>query len=163
MKKLWILLVLMLTLAGCGAAETFETVDDVYAPQDIAEPKEVTLTLPVDASAQVMESEYGRLYFCEGYDMMLETTASGDLDRTLQTLTGYSRDSLTVMETAVSDIRRFECVWTSAGEAGDQVGRAVILDDGSYHYCLSVMAPAEEAGSLQESWQELLQSFDLQS
>lgn len=161
MKKVWIVMVLMTLLTGCGAAQTFETVDDVYSPQEAPEPKQVSLTLPEDAAAQTMESDQGTLYFCDGYEIMVETLSGGDINSTLKNLTGFSRDALTVMETSVSDVTRYECVWTAAGEAGDQVGRAVILDDGSYHYCLSVMAHSNDAGSLQESWQELLMSFDV--
>ncbi len=161
MKKLWIMMALVLMMCGC-AAPTFETMNDVYAPQQEISPQKTAFQIPNDAAAQVMENENGRLYFCEGYEIMVETHSAGDLNRTIQTLTGYAKDALTVMETSVSEIDRYECVWTSAGEAGDQIGRAVILDDGSYHYCMSVMAAAQEAGSLQDTWEELLRTFRLQ-
>lgn len=161
MKKIWIVIALVFTMCGC-AAQTFETVDDVYAPQQEISPQKTAFLIPEDAAAQVMENQNCRLYFCDGYEIMLETMAAGDLNETIQTLTGYSADALTVMETSASEVKRYECVWTAAGEAGDQVGRAVILDDGSYHYCMSVMASAQEAGSLQKTWEDLLRTFSLQ-
>lgn len=162
MKKLWIVMALILTMCGC-TAPTFETMNDVHAPQQERIPQKTAFQIPNDAAAQVMESDNGRLYFCDGYEIMVETLAAGDLNRTVQTLTGYGADALTIMETSVAQINRYECVWTAVGEAGDQVGRAVILDDGSYHYCMSVMAAAQEAGSLQETWEALLRSFSVQS
>lgn len=163
MKRLWIIGVLMMMLCGCAPVEDFETMKDVYALQKLSDPAQISLALPADAASPVMESENGKLYFCDGYEIMVQTLAAGDLNRTLQSLTGYTRDALTVIETANDQIRRYECVWTAAGEAGDQVGRAVIMDDGSYHYCVSVMAHALESGSLQETWQELFTSVKIQS
>ncbi len=126
-------------------------------------PQVITFDLPEDAAAQVISGENGTLYFCDGYEIMVQTLSSGDLNRTLQTLTGYSADALTVIETATSNVKRYESAWTAAAEEGDQVGRTVILDDGNYHYCLSVMASAREAGSLQECWQALFSSLALQA
>ena len=163
MKKLWILLLLVLLLSGCGAAETFENVEDVYSLQEQQMPKSITFAVPVDASSQVMEGEYGKLYFCDGYEIMVQTMESGDLNRTLHALTGYSKEDLTVMQTATADVDRYDCVWLTAGEAGDHIGRTAILDDGTHHYCLSVIAMAHEAGSLQNSWNELFSSIQLQS
>jgi hypothetical protein len=163
MKRLWIIGVLMMMLCGCASVEDFETMKDVYAPQNLSDPAQISLIIPADAASPVMESENGKLYFCDGYEIMVQTMEAGDLNSTLESLTGYTKDSLTVIETMTDDVRRYECVWTAAGEAGDQVGRAVIMDDGSYHYCVSVMAHALESGSLQETWQELFTSFKIQS
>lgn len=163
MKKVWIIVLLTLVLSGCAAAETFETVADDLDGIQAMSPAKLTFSVPPDAAAQVMHSDNGALYFCDGYDIMVQTLAGGDLDRSLRTLTGYDSDSLTVMATQKGNTDRYECAWISAGEAGDQIGRTVILDDGQFHYSLSVTASAEEAGSLQDSWRELFQSVGLQS
>ena len=159
MKKLCFLLVCVLLLAGCQAAPTFETMEDVYAPQPQSTPRQVALDLPEDVQTIVGDS--GKLYLCDGYDITVETFVSGDLNSTVQLLTGFAPDALTMMETAVSDARRYECVWTAAGENGDTVGRAVVLDDGQYHYCVTVMSNADTAGDLTGVWQELLNSVHL--
>lgn len=158
MKKVWMIMLALLMLTGCGARQTMETVDDVYASQPMEVPKEVSLMLPEDAQLAMVNGE-SRLYFCNGYEIMVETVASGDLNRTLADMTGYDRTKLTVMETELDGAVRYECVWTSAGESGDMVGRAVILDDGNYHYCLSVISAADEAGALQQTWNDLTTSF----
>lgn len=163
MKKFGIIIALLFILTGCSTVPTFEGVDDVYAPQVQVEPRKTALTIPKDASAWVMENGGNKLYFCDGYEIMVETLVAGDLNKTLQELTGYSKDALTILETGTSEIERYECVWSASGEAGDQVGRTVILDDGNYHYCLSMTANAGESGSLQQVWQEIAGSFGLQS
>ena len=49
----------------------------------------------------------------------------------------------------------------SAGETGDLVGRGMILDDGSYHYCLTVLAEADKAAENQAFWDSMFQTFRL--
>lgn len=162
MKKLWILLLCMFLLAGCGAKETFETVDDSFVTPVSAPMKQVSLALPKEAAVTVMDNgEGGRLYLCDGYVLTVQTMDSGDLQKTLREATGFSKEDLTLMETNHYGTTRYDCVWTSAGETGDQVCRAAILDDGTCHYVVSVMAPAEAAGQLRETWQSLLDSISL--
>lgn len=160
MKRICMLLMFVLCLCGCQAAQTFETVSDVYSPMTAAQPRQMALTVP--EGARVIGSESGRLYLCDGYEITLETMSAGDLNATVRSLTGFPSDALTILETATAEIDRYECVWSAAGEGGDVVGRAVVLDDGDYHYCLTVTAPANSAGKLQETWQHLLDSFSLE-
>lgn len=159
MKKLCCLLIFVLFLAGCQSTPTFETMADVYAPQPKNAPKEVKLELPADT--QVIAGDSGKLYLCDGYDVTVQTVSGGDINSTITNLTGFATDALTIMQTSVADVNRYECVWTAAGETGDTVGRAVVLDDGQYHYCITVMGQAENAGALAETWQELLSSVSL--
>lgn len=163
MKKGWIGLALAaLLLTACGAQETFETVSDVAAQSVSAAARQVLLTLPEEAAVCVFEdAQTGSLYLCDGYNISLQTLQGGDLDRTLRTVTGYGREQLTLMQTKQENAKRYECVWSAAGEGEDQVGRAVILDDGSYHYVLTAMAGETHAGDLTETWQEIFSSFGL--
>jgi len=41
------------------------------------------------------------------------------------------------------------------------VGRVLVLDDGKFHYCVSIMAMAADAGDCMEDWNEVLQSVAL--
>ncbi len=163
MKRIVIVVFLLIILSGCGVQETFETVKDVYAPLPSQEPASVEFLLPEDAAAPVFHNDGGKLYFCDGYEIMVDTLEAGDLNRTVRTLTGYDADSLAILQTGSNQSKRYEFVWTAAGEGGDQVGRTVILDDGNYHYCISFFALANDAGSLQETWQEIASSFQLSS
>ncbi len=162
MKKLGLFILAALLLTACGAPKDFETMSDVYDAPQPAEAAEMVFSVPQDAAVQVMEAEgAGSLYQCDGYSVMAQTLSSGDLDATLRAVTGYPRDALQVLQRKDGTLTRYECVWSSAGEGGDQVGRAVILDDGSYHYCLSVMCDAENAGKLAQAWQKLFDGFSI--
>jgi hypothetical protein len=161
MKRLVLLIMLVLLLAGCTPAGSFEQLQDVYAPEETPEPAKICLTLPADATAQTLTGSTGRLYFCEGYELIVETLAGGDLDRTLLILTGCEREDLTLLETGSGSEKRWETVWSAVGEGTQQVGRLLIVDDGNYHYCVSVMADALDAGALQESWESLFGSVVL--
>lgn len=161
MKKILCLLLCVVILSGCAAKGTFEQLQDVYAPEASPEPAKISLTLPADAASQTLTGSSGRLYFCEGYEIAVETLAGGDLDRTLRILTGCDREDLTVLETGSGNERRWETVWSAAGEGAQQVGRLLVVDDGNYHYCVSVMADALDAGALQERWETLLGSVVL--
>lgn len=157
--KKWMLLGLLpLLLLGCGGRETFETVADDPMQPVMASPRTVTVRLPEEAAAPVLESDTQQVYLCEGYEILLENLPSGDLDRTLRTLTGFGKDALTVMKTSQGSVDRYEFVWVSAGEHGDRLGRAAVLDDGNYHYCLSVLRDGEEG---EDIWEEVFSSFTL--
>ena len=160
MKKLVCMLFACLLLVGCGAKETFEVISDGYE-SPVAEPRQVVCRLPEEATAQTIQSDYGQLYFCDGYEIALQTMPSGDLDKTLRELTGFGKEDITVISTGTENTSRYDLVWTAAGEGGDMVGRAAVLDDGNYHYCMTVMASQENAATLRETWRSLFESFIL--
>lgn len=160
MKKCCAVILLLLLLTGCGAQETFETISDEYVQSASAVQMDILLNVPQEAVMQSLKNEDGeKIYLCEGYTLTVQTMEAGDLDATIQTICGYSRDSLTVMETAPGDYKRYDFVWSCAGEGGDQVGRAAILDDGSHHYAVSCMAPEENSGALRDTWDAIFNSF----
>ena len=157
--KRWIgICVLALLLCGCRAEETLETVSDEWLVPAMAKAREISVHLPEDAVTPVLEQDDRRLFMGQGYEIMLETLASGDLNGTIRTLSGYDREQLTVLETHQGDADRYDFVWTTAGEAGDRLGRAVILDDGEYHYCMSVL---RNPGDSQVTWKSVFGSFSL--
>jgi hypothetical protein len=158
-KKSCVLVLLALLLSGCGSRETFETVNDELFEPVMAPAAELSLTLPVSAAAQAIQSEDGgRLYFCDGYVLTVQTLDGGDMERTAKELCGYGTDSLNIMETLSGDRQRRDWVWTSAGEGGDSIGRAMVLDDGHFHYCVTVMADAETVCALEDEWNDLFSS-----
>ena len=161
-RKIWIVLVaLAALLPGCASQPVFEQVQDVYAPVELPAGT-VTLQLPGDAAVFTAGEENGNaLYFCDEYTLSIQTLEGGNLSGTLEAMTGYSLSALTVMETERSAAACYECVWASAGEGGDQVGRLLLLDDGIYHYVVTVMADADAAGALRETWDALFSSVSL--
>ena len=160
--KTWIvLLVLVLCLAGCSDP-TWETLGSVEHVSATLPPMAVvTLQLPQEA-AVLSATGTDTIYLCDGYSIALQTVSAGDLTATIRSISGYDPAELTVLESG-STIKRYDLVWSAAGEAGAQVCRGVILDDGNYHYTLTLMADAQQVLSLQESWNALLTSFDLEA
>lgn len=161
MKK-WVMFILfpLFFLSGCGGAETFETIADEAAVPVMAQPREIRVQLPEDAAAPVLEGEGEQVYVCEGYEIILETLSAGDLNGTFRSLTGYAKEDLTVMETQWDQVSRYDFVWASAGETGDRLGRGAILDDGQYHYCMTVLRDADWEDS-RGLWDAVFSSFDL--
>ena len=155
MKLLLILMTVL--LAGCASQETFETISDEPAQQVMAQPREISVRLPDNAVAPVPEGQTAQVYLSEDYEIVIETLAAGDLDATLRSICGYERENLTVMETQWDDVTRYEFVWAAAGENGDRLGRAVVLDDGDHHYCMSVLRDAEAVS--QVVWRDVFASF----
>lgn len=160
MRKLYLLwVVALLLLSGCAEPESFETLADEYIMPQQMPAQQTSLILAQEAVS--IESTLGedRIYLCDDFCVMVQTFTAGDLDETIRSITGYRKENLTVMKRQTDGITSYECVWVSAGEAGDQVGRMMILDDGQYHYTLSVMAEADKAGELTDTWQLLFDSF----
>lgn len=163
MKKLWFILVFAVLLTGCKTGGELETVMDSPELPRQAEKMEMLISLPENAASTVMSSEEaGTVYFCDDFVLTMQTTQSGDLHKTVADTTGYPYDKLSVMETLQGKSKRYDCVWTAVGENGDQVGRCAVLDDGNYHYILTVMADAEKAGELTETlWNDVFTSFQI--
>ena len=161
MKKYLFLLLITALLSGCGAEETFETVADELVLPVMAQPRFICVDLPGETALPVIENRNGRVYVCNDYEIVIQTLESGDLEETMQIMTGLAKEDLTVMETQADGISRYDFVWAAAGETGDQSGRGAILDDGNYHYCLSVLCGADSAEKSQVSWEDVFSSFSL--
>lgn len=160
-RRVLIAMLAALFLAGCGKTETMETVADEMDVPVLAQPRKISVELPGQAEA-ALETDAGQLYVTDDYEIAVETLDGGDLNGTLQALSGRTAEELTVLETRTEDgMKRYEFVWACAGEEGDRLGRAVILDDGNYHYCLSVQRPADPEKTSQVVWSQVFQSFSL--
>ena len=162
MRILVCIVLVVALLSGCGQPVDFETMSDNYLQQELPQPCKANFWLPEDATQTVLGNGVtDTLYLCDGYTVAVQTLPAGNLDATLREVTGYGRDRVQFWERKEGENSRFVCVWVSAGEGGDQTGKATILDDGNYHYVLSVMVPAEDAGELADTWQYLMDSFSI--
>ena len=163
MKNFCFLLVLLVFLTGCGAQATFETVSDDYVQSVAATMQQLQLALPEDAAVMTLENQgVGTLYLCDGYTITVQTLESGDLEKTLKTVTGFTSSGLQLLQTGAGELDRYECVWVAAGENGSQVCRGSILDDGNFHYVVTVMADAQTAGVLTDQWNTIMSSVSLE-
>ena len=161
MKKLIVLLLLTSMLLGCGAEETFEIVEDVIPVEPVAAPQQFFVSLPDDALTPTFQDDSEELYVCQGYTISKQILPSGDLEKTVNNLTGLSREDLQIIQTFDENADRYDLVWTTAGEECLQLGRACILDDGNYHYVLSSLAEEETAGQLRDVLQDMYDSCKL--
>lgn len=161
MKKWTFFLLLPLLLAGCRAEQTFETIRDEWAIPAMAQERQISVSLPEEVSISAMQNDIGKLYLCDGYEIAIETMESGDMNRTIRTLTGHDKKDLTIMTTEENGIQRYEFVWASEEEQGDRLGQGVILDDGNYHYTMTVLRDAEPAQPSQIIWSQVFRSFQV--
>ena len=161
MKKWLVFFLCMILLSGCSEP-VFETMGPVEHVSATAAPtRRVVLQLP--ASASVLTVNGGdTLYTCDGYTLSLQTVAGGDLRGTVLAVSGFAYEKITVMEQVCGDHKRYDFVWTAAGENGDSICRAAVIDDGKYHYCLTAMADATDAGAVRETWNEVFGTFCLE-
>ncbi len=163
MKKCWIIVLALMLLTGCTgpALETLGSIPQRPSTEDAQ--AQVLLELPQTAVADVFGSEEDILYTCDGYTISMKTLPAGDLKATVQTLSGYDPQQLSIVESSSGAAERYDFVWTAAAEQGELVGRAAVIDDGAFHYCLCVYAQAADAGSLGEEWNRLFSSFYLET
>ncbi len=162
MKKMLCVLAVMLGLCGCSGPE-YETMADEYTPLPAQEKANVVIALAQEVETAAFGGDDSRsLTFCDGYTVCQETFDAGDLNKTLQTVTGYSRDQLTLLKQMQSGAVRYDFVFTCAGEGGSQICRGSILDDGNYHYVLTAMASEALSGALQGSWESLFSSYRIE-
>lgn len=162
MKKLWVIPILALLLAGCGNEKALETISDMEDAPVVAAEQRVLLQLPEELSAPVLQSEKtGTLYICDDYSVTVQTVSAGDIDKTIRNATGMNREDLQIMQTQENGVKRYRWVWATGGENGVQVGRGCILDDGTYHYVLTALADEKASSRVQPAWKEIFGSFRL--
>lgn len=159
MRKMIVVLISVLMLAGCGSTQTLETIADEPVLAVSAEQRKVKVELPDDAAVMTMSCDNKTIYLCGGYEICFEVLDAVDLDRTIKQVTGFHEEYLTVLKTGYEGFSKHEMVWSSAGETGDYLGRAVVLDDGDHHYVLSALAPADMVQNLEGQWEEMFASF----
>ena len=147
-------------LTGCGGEATFETVGDEQV-MSTAVPKVIQVDLPEETVLPVMTTDTGELYICKDFEVSIQTLPGGDLNATIQTLCGFDAEGVDLVETAVDGMTRYDFVWSSAGETGDQVGRSAVLSDGVYHYCVTAMAPADRGEDYWEIWNGMFETITL--
>jgi hypothetical protein len=161
MKLVAIIVAVLLLFCGCAAEETYETVMDVWEEVPAPEAKSICVDLPGESAMPVMESDGGRVYVSSEYEIYVQTMPGGDIGATIEEMSGHPQESLTVLSTMQDDAMRYDFVWATAGEGGDMLGRGIILDDGSYHYTMTVLRGADTVQSSTVVWDAVFSSFRL--
>ena len=161
MKLVAIIIAVLLLLCGCAAEETYETVLDVWEEQPLPEARSICVDLPGESAMPVMETDGGRVYVSSDYEIYVQTMTGGDIGATIEEMSGYPQETLTVLSTMQEDAMRYDFVWATAGEGGDFLGRGIILDDGNYHYTMTVLRDADTVQASAVVWDAVLSSFRL--
>ncbi len=165
MKKLALVIVLAFLMAGCGAQEkpVFETVGNVdFQEPELPAAGTIDVYLPDEAAAQTMSEEDDvQVYQWDSYEVSIETLPSGDIASTMQELTGMNADALTIMKQEKENMSLYQTVWSTAGEEGILCGRAMVADDGNYHYCVSLLNP--ENVNSEDLYAQMVGSFQIKS
>lgn len=162
MKKLVYLILMALVLTGCGREEAvFETIgESAYTPVSAPEPACISVWIPDSAAAQTAaDGTAAEIYIWDDCEMRIQTMDGGDLDRTLEALTGRSADALTVVSYEKNGLKLHQSVWSASGEEGVQLGRCLVADDGVYHYCVSLVSPEDTDSS--DAYAQICASFSL--
>ena len=111
-----------------------------------------------DEAEQEASEAFG---FDDDDSVTVQTVAAGDLNATVRNAPGMNREDLQIIQTQQNGVKRYQWVWATGGENGVQVGRGCVLDDGYYHYVLTVLADEEAVGQVQSAWKEIFSSFRL--
>lgn len=163
--KTWVKItvaLLALVLSACGPEETpvLETVGEGAYEQPKPVAADIEVMIPEEAVKEAMADGLGgELYTWEGHTLQLQTVEGGDIRRTVESVTGFDYDGLTVMASKKDGLMYYQTVWCTAGEEGTLLGRALIADDGNYHYCLSLLS-AEDSDSA-EVYDRLCSTFSV--
>ena len=161
MKKQLLILCVAFLLGGCKGEETFETVEDMIPDQPVAAVQQFFVSMPQDATAPTFQNPDGEIYFCTDYTISKQILEGGDMEKTIQTITGKNAEELELLKTQYETHDRYDFVWAAVGEEGLQLGRACILDDGNYHYTLTAMTGESQSQSTQEQIREMFASCKL--
>ena len=160
MRNWFAVLAALLLFSGCAAPVAYETVSDELLAVSEPQPKEVTVGLPSDATVTI-EGAKGKSWLCEDYTVCVQTFSGGDFARTVKSVTGLDEEAVFTLQTQRGDCARYELAWVCAGEGGEQLNRAVMLDDGCHHYVLSIHGDADSSSGLREAWRQIAASFGL--
>lgn len=161
MKKWLLLMGLAAALAGCARVE--QPVMETIGPGSCAQESkttagEISVMIPEEAVCEAMApDEAGKLYTWDNHTLQLQTMDGGDIRKTVRKLTGLDYDDLTVMSYQKGDLTYHKTVWCAAGEDGTLMGRALVADDGAYHYCVSLLSPEDSDSA--EVYDRLCASF----
>lgn len=161
MKNVIIFLLVVLSMAGCAAEPTFETIGNVWDnPQPVDTPASIEFALPEDAQMEVMESNDA----CKSYQigqwmLWTEVYSGGDVLATMAHLTGMEEPR--IISHPLGQYQCHETAWSVSEEEGEYVIRTAVIPYGQYHYCLSMKAPMEDARQVGEFFAGILSNVYL--
>lgn len=170
MKKRMALLaaaLLAAAMTGCGAQDTWETVDDVLPAEPVsAFAGAYRLGFAIPQDAQVIEQTengeacvYGQT---DGaYEITAQTMLSSTPDGAIRRLTGFAPEQLPVIKTKRFGLNEYQLVWYSLDEDGGRLCRADVLCDGALCYVLTFSVREELSAQYADTAREVFASLSL--
>ncbi len=164
MMRRFLVLLLVLLLSGCGAAQpvVYERVEDVVPVSSLEDaPYEIEVQLPGDA-LELSRDAGGSVYEAENgaYTICTRVLVSDSLDAAVYTLSGFAQPQIRV-DTADAGRQSCQFAWCSAGEEGSVVCRAKVLREGDYCYALCFNLKEGLGREYNECINEVFASFTL--
>jgi len=140
MKRVGCLVCLFTLLTGCGQP-VWETVNDIVLSEPVKAWQEeayvMQLGVPEEAKL-ILENDSGCIYSTANAELEIETRtflASG-LEHAVKTVSGFSQDELTILQTTRFDLPEYQFAWVSQTEQGARLYRADLIMDGTSCYCV---------------------------
>lgn len=146
MKKLGCLL-LLLCLTGCSVP-VWETVDDDLSVSASQQQEAYTVQIGVpDGMTLLEDGETFQLYSTDNGELEIETQTflTAGVDSAVKTLTGFSAEELTILQTTRFDMPEYQFAWVAQTEQGARLYRADMVLDGTRCYAV-VCSSLESAG-----------------
>ena len=159
MKILLIFVLLLYSMAGCGTQVVYETIgNSCEEPQPVAQPCELQLRLPEGTVMETMDADGSGYYTLGQWEIWTRVLPGGDLHQTLQTIAPVDPDGLTLIKREINGYECVETTWSAAGEEGESVVRAGVIQDGGYHYCICLCVPQSDAREAEELFGQIFRT-----
>lgn len=167
MKKWWLLVLSCVLLSGCQTSmPIWERVEDTLPAAPVGFWQEDTfqmeLELPTGLSLET-EEDGVRVYSTDDGSMEVQTSMflTSGLAAAVRSLSGFSLDHVTVVETTHGPFPEYQFAWYSLTEQGGRLYRADLIFDGLCCYAV-VCSTLEAKGDLyQAQVQQVFSSFTL--
>lgn len=163
--KITVVLVLMMLLSGCAGA-AWETVEDINTAIPAASWQEaaysIEIGIPSDLALQEQTADWS-LYATENGELEVETRRflASDMKQAVKTLSGFSADRMTILQTTRFDLPEYQFAWLAQTEQGSRLYRADFVIDGMECYAVVCSRPEEAGMAFDEPIRHVFSTFGL--
>ena len=153
MKKMVFLMVLLLSLCGCSKP-AWETVEDVLPPVPVGLWTEEAYVIQIDMPEETQlteEEQTWKIYSTDQGDFEIETRTflAASASEAVKTISGYSEEELTILQTSRFDLPEYRFAWVTQTEQGSKLCRADLVMNGTECYAV-ICSVNETAGNAYE-------------
>lgn len=165
MKKgiIWIMAALLLSGCAGDTEPVYETIGNVWENEEpVSAPASIEFAVPDGAEMEAVSTDSEvKIYRIGDWELWTQALDGGDLRATFEQLTGMDWDALTVVNHPVGEKNVYETAWTAMDEEDTYIIRAAVIEEGDYHYCLSLMALEDNSRTVGQFFTEILENVNL--